>query len=346
MLRGKLRVAPACYHVLHSIPVMAAHEMNFFHEEGLRESDGFPGYEIITGGLVPFGLEKLGLTQAMKEKSIDIALDIMPRTVFFQRSKGADIYIIAGWRNQRGSMVVGAPHIKSLQELKGKRIGVIEIDGGTHLTMKAMLRTVGLNPERDVEWVGRIFSPGNIDALKAGKVDCITLQMAKAERLRKEGFNILADPKRLYPEGFPFRVIAATGKILETNPEFVKAFLKGMLRVYWFIRTQPENFAYLVSLEKRLRFQSSDPEESTTRFVMNSPESAEVQPFPIDGVPTGFDAMLNEEKEAGELDFGVPPVREVCALDLVREAFQELMHRENIKAAYERANAVVQRLGY
>jgi hypothetical protein len=79
---------------------------------------------------------------------------------------------------------------------------------------------------------------------------------------------------------------------------------------------------------------------------MNSPESAEVQPFPIDGVPTGFDAMLNEEKEAGELDFGVPPVREVCALDLVREAFQELMHRENIKAAYERANAVVQRLGY
>jgi hypothetical protein len=82
MLRGRVRIAPACYHVLHLIPVMAAHEMNFFHEEGLRESDGFPAYEIIPGGLVPFGLEKLGLTQAMKEKSIDIALDIMPGTVF------------------------------------------------------------------------------------------------------------------------------------------------------------------------------------------------------------------------------------------------------------------------
>ena len=126
----------------------------------------------------------------------------------------------------------------------------------------------------------------------------------------------------------------------------MKAFLKGMLRVYWFIRTQPENFAYLVGLEKRLRFQSPDPEESTTRFVMNSPESAEVQPFPIDGVPTGFDAMLQEEKENGELNDDIPPVREVCALDLVREAFQELMQRQELKPEYERARAVVKRLGY
>jgi hypothetical protein len=79
---------------------------------------------------------------------------------------------------------------------------------------------------------------------------------------------------------------------------------------------------------------------------MNSPDSAEVQPFPIDGVPTGFDAMLTEEKEAGELDDNIPPVREVCALDLVREAFQELMQREDMKAAYGRADAVVKRLGY
>jgi len=63
-------------------------------------------------------------------------------------------------------------------------------------------------------------------------------------------------------------------------------------------------------------------------------------------VPTGFDAMLTEEKEAGELDDNIPPVREVCALDLVREAFQELMQREEMKAAYARADAVVKRLGY
>ena len=40
MLDGKLRIAPTCYHVLHQVPVMTAHEMNFFYDEGLKTADG------------------------------------------------------------------------------------------------------------------------------------------------------------------------------------------------------------------------------------------------------------------------------------------------------------------
>ena len=346
MLRGKVRIAPACYHVLHVIPVMAGHEMNFFWEEGLRDGDGFPAYEIIGGGLVPFGLEKMGLTQAMKERSIDIALDILTPTVFFQRARGADLYIIAGWRNQRANVVVSSPDIKSLAELKGRRIGVVEIGGAGYRTMKACLRRAGLDPDRDVEWLGRVFAPGNATALKTGKVDCIHVGASQASKLQKEGFNIIANPKELYPNGFPTRIIAATGRILESNPELVKAFLKAMIRVYWFFRDQPKNFFYLHNLEKRLRFQSADEEESTTRFAIDSPENAEAQPFPIDGVPTGFDALLEEIGEAGELDYNVPPINEVCALDLVRESFQELIQRHELKTEFEQAKRVVERLGY
>ena len=36
MLDGKLRIAPTCYHVLHQVPVTAAHEMNFLYDEGLQ----------------------------------------------------------------------------------------------------------------------------------------------------------------------------------------------------------------------------------------------------------------------------------------------------------------------
>ena len=346
MLRGKVRIAPTCYHVLHLIPAMAAHEMNFFYGEGLQDSDGLPAYEMISGGLVPFGLEKLGLTQAMKEKSIDIALDVMAPTVFFQRARGADLYIIAGWRNQRANVVVGSPHIKSMRDLKGKRIGVLEIGGAGHLAIKACLRRAGLDPERDVEYLGRVYFPLNIDALKNGKVDCINLGAWQAEKLEKEGFNIVAKPRELYPDGFPTRIIAATGKILESKPEFVKAFLKGMIRAYWFFRDQPKNFLYLYNLEKRLRFQSPEPGESETRFANASPEICERWPFPIDGLPSGFEALLEEEREAGELNYDVPPIREVCALDLVREAFRELTQREELKPEFERAQAVVQRLGY
>ena len=68
MLDGKLRISPTCYHVLHLVPVMTAHEMNFFYDEGLRTTDGSLGYEISTNSMVPFGLEKLGISQAMKGK--------------------------------------------------------------------------------------------------------------------------------------------------------------------------------------------------------------------------------------------------------------------------------------
>ena len=295
---------------------------------------------------MPFGLEKLGLPQAMKEKSIDIALDVMAPTVFFQRARGADLYIIAGWRNQRANVVVGSPDLKSMRDLKGKRIGVLEIGGAGHLAIKACLRRVSLDPERDVEYVGRVYFPLNIDSLKNGKVDCIILGSWQAEKLEKEGFKIIAKPRKLYPDGFPTRIIAATGNILESNPGFVKAFLKGMIRVYWFFRDQPKNFSYIYNLEKRLRFQSPEPGECETRFANASPEICERWPFPIDGLPSGFEALLEEEREAGQLNYEVPPIREVCALDLVREAFRELTAREELKPEFERAQAVMQRFGY
>ena len=67
MLDGKLRIAPTCYHVLHQVPVMTAHEMNFLYDEGLQAEDGSPAYTILHDSMVPFGLEKLGISQAMKE---------------------------------------------------------------------------------------------------------------------------------------------------------------------------------------------------------------------------------------------------------------------------------------
>ena len=89
MLDEKLRIAPTCYHVLHLVPVMSAHEMNYFYDDGLRDSEGSRAYEILRDAMVPFGLEKLGISQAMKERSVDIALDVQSRTVFFQRARGA-----------------------------------------------------------------------------------------------------------------------------------------------------------------------------------------------------------------------------------------------------------------
>ena len=153
MLDGKLRIAPTCYHVLHQVPVMTAHELNYFYDEGLKTADGSLGYEILTDSMVPFGLEKLGISQAMKEKSVDIALDVQSRTVFYQRARGADLYVISGWRNQHTNVWVAPPHVKSLQELKGKRVGISDFNSIRHWAIQIQLKKAGLDLEKDIEWV-------------------------------------------------------------------------------------------------------------------------------------------------------------------------------------------------
>jgi ABC-type nitrate/sulfonate/bicarbonate transport system substrate-binding protein len=345
MLQEKLRIAPTCYHVLHLIPVMSAHEMNFFYDEGLKTADGSPAYELLRDSMVPFGLEKLGISQAMKEKSVDIALDVQSRTVFFQRARGADLYIIAGWRNQHSNVWVGAPHIKSLADLRGKRVGISDFGSIRHWGIQIQLKKAGLDLEKDVEWVRGMFNPVHVPALRSGKVDCIPCKPWEAEGLLKEGCNALVTPADQYPDGRPERIIAATGRILEERPDLVKSFLKGLIRSYWFVRDMPKNFEYIYNLEKRLRLQSPDPEERGVKISCGTPVYLEAMPFPIDGRATGFEDMLAEEKRLGELDYEVPPINEVCAQDLVAEAYQELCAREDLEAERQRLRAVARRWG-
>src|SRR3970282_1788728 len=170
MLDGKLRIAPTCYHVLHQVPVMTAHEMNFFYDEGLRAPDGRPGYDIRRASMVPFGLEKLGISQAMKEKSVDIALDVQSRTVFYQRARGADLYILCGWRNQHTNVWMAPPHIGLLQELKGKRVGISDFNSIRHWAIQIQLKKAGLDLERDIEWVRLgVNSRLHLEAIRNGR---------------------------------------------------------------------------------------------------------------------------------------------------------------------------------
>ena len=69
-------------------------------------------------------------------------------------------------------------------------------------------------------------------------------------------------------------------------------------------------------------------------------------PFPIDGLASGFEQMLEDEKKIGGLDYDVPPINEVCAQDLAKEAFKELRIRKELEPEYQRVSAVAERWGY
>jgi NitT/TauT family transport system substrate-binding protein len=338
-------IGPACYHVLHLIPPAVAHEMNFFVDEGLVDEDGQLAYQLVVDSHAPFMFEQLTLGQTMKERGIDVCMDVKPSTIAYMRKHGYDISIIAGWRNQQANGVVGTKNLKSLRDLAGKRIGVIDHTDILVTVLSYWLQEDGLDPNRDVTWVRGVDPRRTPGALRRGEVDAGFVNSPEVEGIVGEGFNLLLDIKKQYPNGRPDRIIAATGRAIDERPEQIKSFIKGMIRAYWFVRKQPETIALIQNVERRLRRQSTDADEPRRMLSFGSAQHAEAMPFPYDGLPTGIEQYLHEAVSLGVLE-EAPPVEELCRLDLARAAFAELSQRDELQADLQRAKDVRARLGY
>jgi ABC-type nitrate/sulfonate/bicarbonate transport system substrate-binding protein len=341
-----LRIGPACYHALHMTVLMVAHEMNFFYDEGLRDDSGKEAYEMVPHGLAPFGFERTTLAQAMKDKEVHIATDVQPRTALYLSSQGEDCCVIAGWRNNRGRTLVAKREIQTLKDLRGKRIGISDIGDNHQLLLIYWLQQAGLDPQSDVQWVTGIGPENRLKGLLEGSIDAglVTHGGDHAAELQKAGLAVLQDFSAAYPQGRPDRVIVSSNRVLEERREDVKAFLRAMLRTYWFVR-DVRNFFYFQNLERRLRRQSPNRFEQTRPVHAKSLEWMEKhQAYPIDGLATGLEEYAKEMLALG--DIKKIELERILRQDLMREAFQELSAREDVRPDLERAGEVVKRLGY
>ncbi len=134
-------------------------------------------------------------------------------------------------------------------------------------------------------------------------------------------------------------------KALKEKSEMIKACIKGMMRAYWYMRKQPENFNQCVQVERRMRMESPDPDEQRRKLVCSSPTHVEHLPFPYNGLPTNLAGYLQEAVEVGVLD-EPPDMERIGQLKLVQDGFKELAARGDLKEDLERIKGLVSRLGY
>jgi ABC-type nitrate/sulfonate/bicarbonate transport system substrate-binding protein len=320
--------------------------MNFLWDEGLRDEAGRENYDIVPHGLAPFGFEKTTLAQAMKDKEIHIATDVQPRTALYLSSQGEDCCVIAGWRNNRGRTLVAKREIESLKNLRGRRIGISDIGDNHHLLLIYWLRQAGIEPESEIKWITGIGPESRLTGLLEGKIDAglVTHSRDRGAELEKAGLAVLQDFSTAYPNGRPDRVIVSSNRVLEERRHEVKAFLRAILRTYWFVR-DGRNFFYFQNLERRLRRQSPNHFEQIRPVHVKSVDWMEKhQAYPIDGLATGLEEYAKEMVALG--DVRNINLERVLRQDLMREAFQELSARAEINPELERAREVVNRIGY
>lgn len=141
-MKGKITMAAGHYHFFHRIAPLMAESKGYFKEEGIED------VEILATGEDELTIEWL------KEGKIDFTQDVKPLLVIAENNKGAGVYIIGGMINGMLCNLHGAKGITRIEDLKGKRVGIVMGEGSREaLWVKYLLRRHGFDLEKDVTFV-------------------------------------------------------------------------------------------------------------------------------------------------------------------------------------------------
>jgi NitT/TauT family transport system substrate-binding protein len=195
------------------LPFKVAQLKGLWREEGLDVEviliRGAVGMQALLGGSVDY-TSASGSTIAAAVRGLPVKL------VFISSSKPQ-------------FELVSQPQIKSVQELKGKIVGISSRGGSNDLMMQMILQKNGLAPNKDVTTIIVGAQEETVIALRTGLIAAALLTPPRNFMLQRDGFNRIAysgDYLSTYANGG----IGVTDEKIKTNPSEVLAFVKGTLK--------------------------------------------------------------------------------------------------------------------
>lgn len=127
--------------------------------------------------------------------------------------------------------LVSQPQIRSIQQLKGKVLGISSRGGAVDFLMQLILTKNGLTPNKDATLLVVGTPEETVIALKAGLVSAALFTPPRQLILYREGFNQLAYSGDYMPT-YPTGGIGVTEEKIKKEPaellSFIKASLKGL----------------------------------------------------------------------------------------------------------------------
>jgi NitT/TauT family transport system substrate-binding protein len=195
------------------LPFKVAQVKGFWREEGLDVETilirGAVGMQALLGGSVDY-TSASGSTIAAAVRGLPVKL------VFISSAKPQ-------------FELMSQPQIKSVQELKGKIVGISSRGGSNDLMMQMILQKNGLAPNKDVTTIIVGAQEETVIALRTGLIAAALLTPPRNFMLQRDGFNRLAysgDYLSTYPNGG----IGITDEKIKTNPAEVLAFVRGTIK--------------------------------------------------------------------------------------------------------------------
>ena len=147
--------------------------------------------------------------------------------------QGLPIKFVAISVRQTDHFLIARPEIKTLEELRDKRLGVSTLFGTDQLAAEDMMTSKGFNPSL-LQIVALGDAPVRTQALRSGVVEAIAINSPYDMTLMKSGFTVLAGPKDL-KRALPLAGLAVRDGLLKENPQLIKRALRSVLKAHRFI---------------------------------------------------------------------------------------------------------------
>jgi len=174
---------------------------------------------------------------------------------------GHDLKMLATFSSRNSYDVVTRPNIKRPEDLRGKRLAINSVGGGTWIGAMLWLEQFGLDVQRDQILLQSTGDQGvQSQALESGVVDVVFVDSVYSKILKQKGMNILAESSEL-KQPLVSQSTVVPGAFLQKYPDVAEGYLKSEIEGIAFAVAPKNKPAVIKTLMRRLRVNAEAAEE-------------------------------------------------------------------------------------
>jgi len=226
--------------------------------------------------------------------------------------QGAPLRVLACYVPGSPSALIVRPEFKSVQELKGKAIGLNTSGGALESTARLIFKHFGVDPDREIKFLPLGTNERRFSAMKQG-LTAGTMGSPPLDFIgKKMGFVVLARAYELF--SYPTSGVIASLKKIKEKPDEVKRLIKaGIKATRYIIQNRDGTIQFMTERSKIEKEMATATYDSVLKL------------FNDDGsVPEkGLLLVIDELKKLGKVEREIS-LTEVADLSLLRETQKEL----------------------
>ena len=228
-------------------------------------------------------------------------------------ARGQPLKGVLSFVNKPMHYLVAKPQFNSVEELRGKTLAINSFGASEQLTLWALLKAHGIDPDKkDVQVIAIGDSPVRLEALKRGIVDATVVLIPHVIIARNGGFKVLGHAGNYLELSTPG--LGVTDQLLKDKREQVKRTMRAVVKAILFMRKNKEQ-----SVRAAMNWLALDRDVAEKSYDMA------LDSFSEDGSPTlkGLQNSVTLEKQRAGIKEEIP-LTKVFDFSALQEVHSEL----------------------